>query len=131
MERAKKPRCLRDERYDHGGQGPCSSGQCKWPECKPKTYQLQDVESGTLIQRSVDAVWLQQELLRCAERLRDGSADNLDLYDAALNPTGCFQHQDVQTVFYELAGVQKRYTVSDKISAIEAASHKLTAASAN
>lgn len=30
-----KPKCLRDERYDENMQGPCSSGQCQWPDCKP------------------------------------------------------------------------------------------------
>lgn len=26
-------KCLRDPRHDHGLQGPCSAGQCLWPEC--------------------------------------------------------------------------------------------------
>lgn len=29
------PKCLRDERYDQNEQGPCSAGQCRWPDCKP------------------------------------------------------------------------------------------------
>lgn len=30
------PRCLRDEKYDDNMQGPCSAGQCRWPECAPR-----------------------------------------------------------------------------------------------
>ncbi len=30
---AKHQTCLRDLRFDHGMQGPCSAGQCTWPDC--------------------------------------------------------------------------------------------------
>ncbi|WP_293862380.1 hypothetical protein [uncultured Alsobacter sp.] len=28
------PKCLRDAKHDHGLQGPCSAGQCQWPDCR-------------------------------------------------------------------------------------------------
>lgn len=28
-------KCLRDEKHDQNMQGPCSAGQCQWPNCKP------------------------------------------------------------------------------------------------
>ncbi len=86
-----------------------------------KPYFIRDIDdvSRQLVLRPVDSEWLRQELLSGANRLRDGSANNLDLYDPQLNPTGCFQHQDVHCAFYELYGIHKGVsTVAKKIEAV-------------
>lgn len=72
-----------------------------------------DLQAGTLVKRAVDSSWLHAGLLDAAERLQIGTADNLDLYDASANPTGCFLHPDVQQVFYDLHGIPRGLTKVD------------------
>jgi hypothetical protein len=36
----RRPKCLRDPKHDHNMQGPCSAGQCQWPNCKPDNSEV-------------------------------------------------------------------------------------------
>lgn len=92
-----------------------------------KPYLINDIDesAGALVKRPVDSAWLHQEMLNSAERLRVGSADNLDRYDPTVNPTGCFLHQDVQTVFYELSGARIFGNLEDKVLALKKAAQLL------
>lgn len=85
-----------------------------------------DLQSGTLIKRAVDSSWLHAGLLAAAERLQNGTADNLDLHDASANPTGCFLHPDVQQVFYDLHGIPRGLAeVAAKRAAVQSAAELL------